>query len=161
MSFSSEQKKRITLETYKNSCCRRALLCGILSAKAIVSGSDITINLEKKEFCDFFSKLVNEFFGVEPVISTNKNGGRCRNVSFRSKAASKYLRSLENDGDLFTEKCQGCSASYLKGVFLASGTISDPQKQYLLEFSPSYNVDNILNYLTECSFSPKMTSRRG
>ncbi len=161
MSFSFEQKKRIISEQYKNPCCRRALLTGILSAKAFFDGTGISLTLEKNEFCDFCAKLINEFFGTEPIISAPKSGGRCKILSFKSKAAAKYLRSLEEGEPLFVEKCQGCSAAYLRGVFFACGTISDPKKQYLLELSPTFNADRILNFIFDSSFSPKLTERKG
>ena len=161
MSFSSEQKEQIIAETYKSACCRRAMLMGILSAKAIIDGSEILISLEKKELCEFSSKLISEFYGVESMIFSPKSGGRCKHLSFKSKAASKYLRLIEKEGELFSEKCQGCSSSYLKGVFLSCGTISDPRKQYLLELSPVNNIESLVAFLENHSFSPKVTLRNG
>ena len=161
MSFSSEQKMRIIAEQYKNFCCRRAFLSGILSSKASAVGTEISLSLEKSEFCEFCAKLVSEFFGTEAKISSPPSGGRCKIVTFRSKAAAKYLNTIASDNLLFTEKCQNCPTAYLKGVFLACGTLSDPKKQYMLEISPSYNVEAIFSLFTELSFLPKMTERRG
>ena len=134
MSFSSEQKLRIVNDLYKNSCCRRALLGGILSSKAIVLKDCIEFSLEKTEYLDFASKLISEFYGKAPEKFSPPKGGRCKILRFDSKAAYKYLRSIETDGDLFIPKCQSCASAYFKGVFLSCGTISDPRKQYLLEF---------------------------
>ena len=161
MSFSSEQKMRIIAEQYKNFCCRRALLSGILSSKASALGSEITLSLEKTEFSEFCAKLISEFFGTEAKISSPPSGGRCKIVTFSSKAAAKYLKAANSDNLLFTEKCQNCPTAYLKGVFLACGTLSDPKNQYMLEFSPSYNVEAIFSLFAELSFMPKMTERRG
>ena len=161
MSFSSNQKMRIIAEQYKNSCCRRAILSGILSTKASFCDTKISLSLEKNEFCDFFSKLIYEFYGVEPEVSASKSGGRRKNIAFRSKAGVKYLKSLEDGGVLFNEKCQGCASAYLKGVFLACGTISDPEKQYSLELTPSYNAEHIYNFLNDSSFFPRFTERKG
>ena len=159
MSFSSEQKLTIINDSYKNSCCRRALLCGILSSKANISKGDIELSVEKKEYSDFASKLVLEFYGKNTQEISSNSGGRVKKISFDSKAAYKYLRSIEDEGMLFIQKCQGCVAAYFRGVFLASGTISDPKKQYLIEFSPSNNVEKISEALKEISFSPKILIR--
>ena len=160
MSFSSEQKNIIIAEQYKGACCRRAMLCGILSAKASADGETINLSLEKNEFCEFASKLIYEFYGKDTSVSTSPKGGRCKTISFKSKAASKYLHSLFEDGSLFSEKCQFCSSAFLKGVFLACGTISDPRKQYLLEMSPVNNTELIMDFLSEHSFFPKITIRK-
>ena len=80
MSFSSSQKIRIITEQYKNSCCRKAMLQGILFSKASVIGNDVSLSLEKNEYCDFFSKLTYEHFGVESLITSSKSGGRLKNI---------------------------------------------------------------------------------
>ena len=159
MSFSSEQKLIVINDTYKNSCCRRALLSGILSSKAMVLKDCIELSVEKKEYCDFASRLIFEFYGKETQDASSKSGGRLKKIRFDSKAAYKYLRNVEDGEELFLEKCPGCAAAYFKGVFLACGTISDPQKQYLLEFSPAVNTEKISEKLKSLSFSPKVISR--
>lgn len=160
MSFSSEQKLKIINDLYKNPCCRRAFLNGIFSSRAIVSGGRIEITLEKNEYCDFASKLISEFYGKVPESFSSQTGGRCKKVKFDSKAAIKYIYSIEEGGELFFSKCPGCSAAYFRGVFLACGTISDPKKQYLLEFSPYKNTEKIAEKLSELSFSPRIINRR-
>ena len=76
MSFSSEQKREITESTYKSSCCRRALLSGILFAKGSVNGKRVTIAFDKAEYADFTSNLIHEFYGKEGDIFRYSKGGR-------------------------------------------------------------------------------------
>ena len=161
MSFSAEQKERIITESHKNSCCRRAFLCGILASKASIDEKEIAVSLEKKEYCEFVAKLIFEFFGREPVISAPKGGGRCKLITFESKAAVKYLTSLNDITTLFVEKCQGCASAFSKGVFFACGSISNPEKQYLLELLPSQNTDLIEQFLINHSLTPRITVRNG
>ena len=161
MSFSSEQKYKIISDQYKNPCCRKALLCGVLSAKGYIDGDTVCLTLEKEDFCEFLAKLISEFYSAESKIESPPKGGRCKFLSFRSKAAIKYLRSVSTSESLFSQKCQGCSQAYAKGLFLASGNISDPKKQYLFELSPSFNFDLILEFLRDRSFFPKTTERNG
>ncbi len=159
MSFSSEQKLIVINDAYKNSCCRRALLCGMLSSKATVLKDGIELSVEKKEYCDFASKLIFEFYGKDTQDASSKSGGRLKKIIFDSKAAYKYLRSIEDGEALFTEKCPGCASAYFRGVFLACGTISNPQKQYLMEFCPYNNAEKIGENLKKLSFSPKIVNR--
>jgi len=159
MSFSSEQKNKVITDQYKNSCCRKALLGGILFAKGSARGANVTVSLEKKEYCEFCAKLVYEFYGKDCIISSDSSGGRRKILSFESKAASKYISSLNSTFQPFMEKCAACSSSFLKGVFLACGSISDPEKQYLMEFSPANNADTLASFLREHSFFPRTAIR--
>ena len=160
MSFSAEQKNQIISEQYKSICCRRAMLNGILLTKAYAENSRVFLSLEKNEYCDFVSKLISEFFGRNPEISTSKSGGRRKILTFESKSAAKYIRSINESSDIFINKCQGCTSAFFKGAFLACGNLSAPDKQYLLEFSPSNNTDIFIDFLKKNSFSPKLTVRK-
>ena len=61
MSVSAEQKQEIIEYIYKSSCCRRALLSGVLFAKGILEEKKVILSLEKQEYAEFVSKLVHEF----------------------------------------------------------------------------------------------------
>ena len=159
MSFSSEQKEKIINDQYKNACCRRALLSGILSVKATVDSDTVSFSLEKESYCEFSAKLISEFYGKAAKIESPRRGGRCKNVSFESKVASKYVRTLSEQELPFVQKCPMCASSYMKGVFLACGNISDPRKQYLCEFSPSVNDTLLLRVLSMHSFDAQTSTR--
>ena len=91
------------------------------------------MSVDGKELIDYISVLVREIYSQEVTVTTSKNGGRRKIVSFKSKSAEKYLR--EFSPELFCdEKCAMCQSSFFRGVFLASGRVCDPAKQYLLEF---------------------------
>lgn len=160
MSFSAEQKNHIISEQNKNPCCRKALLSGILFSRAYAENNTVFLSLEKNEYCEFASKLIFEFFGRNPEILSSKSGGRRKIITFDSKSAAKYVRSLGESSEFFVDKCQGCASAFLKGVFLACGNLSDPSNQYLLEFSPSYNAELLSDFLTKYFFSPKLTVRK-
>lgn len=155
MSFSSTQKSEIINYVYKSACCRRALLSGILFARAKLGPSDsVFFNLEKREVADFSAKLIKEFYGQMPEISRLPNGGRCVRVEFKSKSAVKYISNIVNKDDLIVPKCASCSASFLRGVFVAAGRISDPMKQYSLEISMSERFDILSDFLSELGVDP-------
>lgn len=140
MSVSAEQKKEITEHIYKSSCCRRALLSGMLFAKGKAEGKTLMLSLERREYADFAAKLIHEFYGKEPEIFRSQKGGRNIFLHFDSPSAAKYIGEIDGMveyrmSDLFPRKCQSCLSSFLRGVFLASGRLSDPKKQYALEFS--------------------------
>jgi len=56
-----------------------------------------------------------------------------------------------------------CNAALLRGAFLACGTITDPEKDYHIEFILSYKVlcDDLMKLMTEMDLAPKCVMRGG
>ncbi len=172
MSFSSEQKKEIIEYTYKSSCCRRSLLSGILFAKGEANEKLVTATLESREYAEFTAKLIKEFYGKDPEIYRLSSGGRNIKLSFESPAASKYLSKInefeKNDTiesnfsllDLITQRCSSCLSSFLRGVFLAAGRLSDPAKQFSLEFGLAERSPLFAKILSDLSMSPIISAKK-
>lgn len=161
VSFTLLQKQAIIKTQYKNSCCRRALLMGVLAAKAeIISDREATINLAADEQTEFISRLVSEFYGQVPEKITSKNGGRGKTLKITSPSLIKYLKSLGEGAAYFAEKCSLCQASFLRGYFLSAGRICDPKKQYLLEFSPRYEPQKFIEFLNDIGIEAKYNKKK-
>jgi len=161
MSFSSEQKNFIMNGTYKSQCCRRALLSGMLFSKGKLTQEGIEVSFEKRETAEFFLKLVAEFYSERTEIFYPDKGGRRVACVLKTNSARKYIENLENNGNLFDEKCQNCRSSFLRGVFLGAGRISDPQKTYTLEFSLGERSESFSSMLAEMELSPKRSDKGG
>ena len=161
MSFSYDVKDYIIKAQYKNVCCRRALLQGAFAAKGYSEDENIaSINFEKKDIIDFVSRLVKEFYGKEMITSSLPRGGRGKKNTFFGKAMAKYISSI-NDGNIdFNQKCPLCLSSFLKGVFLASGRVSNPEKQFCLEFSLGNRSESFMEYFAELGFDFKINERK-
>ena len=135
MSFSLNEKNEIIKQPIKSACCKMALLNGILSSRATLDGKQVKISAYSDEAVEFISRLILDIYGKETEISRLSVGGRAKIISFSSPSAERYIEGFKNEELPFKEKCKTCQSYYLKGVFLASGRVSDPAKQYLLEFS--------------------------
>ena len=159
MSFSSEQKEQIMSGVYKSRCCRRALLYGMLFAKAYDDEGSLRVSLDKESTAEFISKLIREFFGTDTEKITDKKGGRRVVISFKSDSASKYIANIGNLPELLLEKCPNCRSSFLKGVFLASGRVSDPDKSYTLEFSLAERSEIFSEFLKETGLNPGVLNK--
>ena len=164
MSVSHEQKSEIMSYTYKSSCCRRALLSGILFAKATCDGKKITLSLSKAEYVDYTTKLIQEFYGKSEVYRSS-SGGRSIFISFDSPAVAKYLIEVDSIvefdmGKVFPRKCQACLCAFLRGVFLACGRLSDPKKQYALEFSLGARTEIFSELLRCLSMNPLVSHKK-
>lgn len=160
MSFSSEQKLQIISTGIKSACCRRSFLSGIMLAKAKPDGDSVVLSLEKGEYAEYFASFAREFYGKKTDIFHPEKGGRCVSVRFESRSALNYLSDLDNKCDLLAEKCASCASHFLRGVFLASGKISDPEKQYSLEFTLGDRADLFRDYLVGLGLSPLVSDKR-
>ena len=166
MSVSYELKKDIISQQYKSSCCRRALLMGILFAKGRIEEKEIFLSFEKPEFAEFTATLIHEFYSKEAKIFRSEKGGRCVLLSFDSASASKFIANLDELPsdfticNLITQKCRSCLSSLLRGVFVASGRFSDPKKQFSLEFSLGKRADAFAKILTDLTLTPHISRRQ-
>ncbi len=160
MSFSTDCKKEITGQPPKKPCCRRALLCGVLAARGEVNSGAVTVSADG-EACAALLEPVREVYGKIAVISAPKKGGRGKTLCFSSPAAEKYIRGIDNGEPLIEERCPLCRENFLRGVFLVSGRVSDPERQYSLEFSLYDRADVMMHCFEDAGLKPKLARRRG
>ena len=161
MSFSSEQKNEIIKQTYKSSCCRKALLMGFLFGRATIVREDtVSIRAEKLETLEFIGRIIKEFYSRSISPQHSSKGGRYLFAEFESSAVAKYIIGIENGGELFNSKCDVCESSFLRGVFLSSGKICDPERQYLLEFALGDRTDRFVEYLKEIGIAPNIANKK-
>ncbi|MDF2631605.1 MAG: whiA [Caproiciproducens sp.] len=146
MSFASETKTELCKTTPQNSCCQKAECYGLLLFGRCFSNHIITITTENSAAAHRAAQLTAETAGAIVDISTsllrrkerksaftvtvNGEDQRERVLSFFGHTGGEIsLRinraNIEND-------C--CAGAFLRGVFLSCGTVTDPQKDYHLEF---------------------------
>ncbi len=161
MSFCNEQKKEIAEQEYKSLCCRRALLSGVLAAKGILTENGaVEIRVTSDVQRMLISALVKEIYSKQPEISASKSGGRGKKLTFKSNSASKFILEIEKDGGLmYTPRCGFCRSAFLRGMFLISGRVTEPRKQYLLEFSTPRH-ERFLDFLTQLGLDFKLAFRK-
>ena len=159
MSFSSIQKDEIIRQKLKASCCKIAILNGILATKAILVDKEVKISVSDSKIADFITKLILDLYGKEARLSRSKLGGRAIILTFSSPSAIKYLQGFKTQPLPFSPKCEFCKNNFFKGVFLASGRVSDPEKQFLLEFSTE-NYEFLLKLFSDFDFPAKYVKRK-
>ena len=159
MSFSTEQKAEIISQTIKNACCRRALLQGVLFSRAELSDGIISVSVDTDLTAEYVASLILECYSKPADLSTAP--GRRRVVRFYSKAAETYIASIGESETYFAEKCAMCQGAFLRGIFLAAGRISDPMRQYLLEFSlRGEALDRVFSFFVSIGLEPKISNKR-
>ena len=159
MSFSTEQKSEVIATPLKASCCKRAMLQGMIAARGEISDG-ITVSVESPDVIAHLSALIKEVYSQTPAVFPSSTGGRRRLVAFHSPKALEYLGSFRRGDTFFAQKCPICREAFLRGVFLVSGRVSDPTKQYLLEFSVGNSTDRLFEYFScELGLTPRVSKK--
>ncbi len=155
MSFSATTKNEISRMEAEKKCCMLAEIAGFIRMCGTIKlsgGGKLNVMLltENPAVARHFKKLIKEYFRsnaglviaktnilkkshyYELMISADMNAEQILRETgiLMVKEGCNYI----SDGiyaDLIKTKC--CRKSYLRGVFLGAGTISDPEKAYHLE----------------------------
>lgn len=164
MPFLNEMKAELCSDMDKNVCCRRMVLFGILAARGKVEGKDtVFLRLSDAGAAALALKLVSEQFGRQAEAIPQKHGGRLHTFVFHSFSAHKFITELDTRflNRPLVRSCDHCAAAFLKGVFLAAGHITDPEKAYHLELSLGERAEAFLPLLErEYGFSMRLARRR-
>ena len=161
MSFSSDIKSEIINASFKNPCCRRAFIFGVYSAKGYNDGEYTLCRTENAEKATFLSEYIEEIYGHKPEPIKNKSGGRGVLLGISSPSLRKYIDGIDGDAPItYIGKCPYCHNAFCKGVFFASGRITDPEKQFSLEISLGSRAPSFNEFFEEQGISLKTTKRK-
>jgi len=172
MSFSYNTKIELCRLTPEAKCCAVAECYGMLLYGNTFSTREIRIvtgnKILGKRIVDLFLAAFKTSFDVMPdedepgkqayIIKEPGKIGRIFEIFGFSK--ENLLAHHVNLGVLENE-C--CVKSFIRGVFLSGGAVTDPVKSYHLELvTDHFNVSRqTYSLLLEAGFSPKETSRSG
>ncbi len=145
MSFTEDVTKEALSLQIKKPCCRRAfalgLFCGAQRAQDISGKKELSASFSSRETAEAVSEYLLKIFRAPSEICVqNKSGRISYSLHFCSSAVSDFLKSADGDDDrpphiAIGFKCDGCEPSFLRGMFVACGSISDPKKVYHMELS--------------------------
>lgn len=165
MSFSLSVKEDLMGISMKSSCCRRAVLYGAMLGAELCDGA-IFFSTEHEEISNYISKLIREFFKKEPTAEFKIYVGRPKyTLRFESSKLAGYLHAVERGDDgllsLLGKTCASCAQAFLRGAFLAFGTVNDPTVSYHAEFSvPNADrAEKLDAFLAELGLSARRISR--
>ena len=172
MSFSGDVKKELCKTPLQRKCCALAEGYGVLLFAGGFSSTEVRIVTESEEFARRLPKLFAKAFGVRFDVLPEE--GAAGKLVFRI-TEQKKLRMIwqtlgydmeqhfalhVNFGILEESHCR---AAYLRGAFLAGGSVTDPRKRYHLEFSTAHlQVGRETEaLLRDVGFEPKNVMRSG
>lgn len=165
MSFADEVREELCLFIPKKPCCRRALTAGLLIG-AKTTPSHLTARYKSETVAKLAVDTVVQQYAKTPDVSRS---GACGHfyydLSVASPALSKLIWQLSQDGADLSQilhfSCDSCRAAYLRGVFLAVGTVNDPHRSFHLEFALPSEANKALlsDFLTDLGYPPRCVMR--
>lgn len=146
MSFSTEIKKILCKCEYMCPGCRRAELAGFFVFSGRLSEKEVRYKAVVNEVSARTLNSINEEFGID-----------IKNVTDEQLRMLKAQLSC----DVFLYDC--CKIAYVRGAFMGSGSVNDPEKEYHLEFDAKNEAEaeKLISILVEYGFRPKKTKRKG
>ena len=146
MSFSMNIKSEIIkLDSDKTE--KISLLSAYIRNNAVITKDSILINTENIEISKYIFNLLNELYSVTPIITVRKSFNFKKGLSYMLTITNKknmILKDLSiiNDEGYFINipreyifEDDEDKKAYLRGLFLATGSINDPKTaRYHLEF---------------------------
>ncbi len=172
MSFSASVKRELCRAPVGRRCCAVAEAFGALLYANTLSPELARIVTESADFAERLPALFKRAFGVSFDRSPGaaRGGKRIFQIEDRAKLARIYQAfgfsidsqlALHVNYSVLEEPC--CQLSFLRGAFLAGGSVTDPAKRYHLELTTSHQKAGreTETLLLELGFRPKTAGRGG
>ena len=171
MSFSGEVKNELCRTAPGRSCCARAEAYGVLLCCNTFTAQEIRIITESEPFAQRLPKLFQKAFDMEFDRMPSEEEQKYIFQIVDEEKLVTIINALGYDPHqssvlhinfgLMEDEC--CRAAFLRGVFLSGGSITDPAKQYHLEFATSHMRASreLQTLLTEMGHQPRTVLRGG
>lgn len=172
MSFSKAVKEELGKLPITKACCARAEAYGALLYANTFSYKEIRIITGSAGFVKRLPKLIRRAFGFDFDIlpERGKTGKQSFSIIEPEKISAVFKLYGYDSGTsvahhinfgVLEDDC--CRASFIRGAFLAGGSITDPGKRYHFELVTDHMSVSRETYslLLEMGFSPKDTVRAG
>ena len=170
MSFSSQVKAELCRDRIQRRCCAQAEACGVLLYCNRFSPQEVRIVTESDTFARRLPTLFHRAFGLEFDSRGDPDSPKqIFSVTDRQKLSLLWDLCAFDPAGLAHHINFGlmeethCRQAFLRGAFLAGGSVTDPLKGYHLEFSTSHRSVSreLAALLREAGSAPKEAIRKG
>ena len=137
MSFASEVREELCRVLPEKRCCRMAECYGILMYCNTFSKNEIKIITESRQFAELLPRLFRRAFGLDfDQFPSLEQPGKMTFVIddpekleyiFAVYGQEHPTLALHVNFAVLEEEC--CRQSFMRGAFLAGGSVTDPDKQ--------------------------------
>lgn len=171
MSFASEVREELCRDIPSKKCCRIAECYGILLYCNTFSRDEIRIITENRHFAERLPRLFRRAFGLDfDQFPSLEQPGKMNFVIDDPEKLDSIFSAFDQEHEslalhinfgVLEDTC--CRQSFIRGAFLAGGSVTDPDKHYHLELVTGHLKvsDEAYSLLLELGFSPKDAHRGG
>lgn len=172
MSFSANVKSELCRREVERGCCALAEAHGALLYANTFQADSIRFVTESREFAIRLPRLFQKALGVcFDVLPEKDTAGKLTVALTDREKISRVFElcgfsaetsvSLHVNFALLEKEC--CQRAFLRGAFLAGGSVTDPEKRYHLELSTTHlkvsrETETLLR---EMDLTAKQTERKG
>ncbi|MEG2199349.1 MAG: DNA-binding protein WhiA [Anaerovorax sp.] len=184
MSFSANTKNELARLELEKQCCKLAEIAGFIrmcGAIRLSGGGKISVKITtenaavarryKRLMKDYFDAKAELLVGQAPILKKGHQyelliGPDMNGEQILRETGILLVRQGCNDisdgimSDLIKTKC--CKKSYLRGVFLGAGSISDPEKSYHFEIvcNTQYLANDVKKLINSFGLHAKVVLRK-
>lgn len=183
MSFSLEIKRELSRIDEQDDCCKKAELAGLIRAgislRTYKGKPRLLFITENASLSRHIYSRVKEFYGNSPGVFMLKTRRFHTHTVYHLEFTHLMDDTVHNImGDMriilrsegqelkyeafdINDRC--CKRAYLRGCFLATGSMSDPDRSYHLEitFPNSLLAEEYIKYLNDFDLKPRQIMRKG
>lgn len=163
MSFAQSVKSELTQLNTKTPCCRKAELMGLLcGCESQGKGQPIRVTYADSAVAELAAARIAMLCNRQMDMQTERRGGhRYTHITFSSKAVERVWFRSPLTADALDLRCDECAAHFVRGVFMAVGTINDPEKSFHMELRlpRRERADLVAAVLTDMGYAPGVVER--
>ena len=169
MSFAGDVKTELCRASYTRKCCAQAECYGILLYSNTFSQQEVRIITESAPFAQRLPALLKKACRLTFDRLPEGEGKYIFSITDPQKLAAiqqlfgggPQSPALHINFGVVEESC--CRSAFLRGAFLAGGSVTDPRKGYHLELATSHlSVSReMLALMREMELEPKAAQRKG
>jgi len=139
MSFAFETKSEVCAIPVQKDCCKKALISALLTFAGVKISGGIKFSTENPYVKDLFVSNVKALYDVDIKVTENERTKSTLYVieitdctEMLADLGLNYM-AMHINYDLIKRDC--CRRAFIRGAFLGSGSVTDPDKSYHLELS--------------------------
>lgn len=167
MSFATEVKAELASVENDLNCALAQSYALLLSGRAF-SGTELSLLTENETVAKAYTEAIGRLADAE--VTPEITGAGNYKITVEDKAviaavmnATGHEAPIRRRVNFAVLQDEACFAAFIRGAFLACGTVTDPEKEYHLEFSVSSKGlrDDLIKIFEEFEPVPKTTERAG
>ena len=171
MSFASRAREEIAQRSLQKDCCVRAAAYGFACFAKYFDARGLVLQTEQPHTAQAAQQLFARCGVQGEILEKQRPSGILYEFNIRRPEQVQRMHELFGTTGSETSlqidpamiRCQTCVSAYIGAAFLCGGTVTDPQKEYNLEFLTSRTnlARDFEALLAEHEFAPHRTRRNG